>query len=420
MVLALAAQRGWIVFQLDVKSAFLHGELSEDVYVDQPLGYIKEGEEDKVYKLKKALYGLRQAPRAWYSKIEGYFAESGFEKCSYEHTLFVKVEGKGKILIVSLYVDDLIFTGNDCVMIENFKKSMMHKFEMTDLGEMKYFLGVEVKQGAGGIHLCQSKYAKEVLDRFGMTESNSVRNPIVPGSKLSKEGGGAEVDGTRYKQLIGSLMYLTATRPDLMYVVCLISRFMAHPKEAHWEAAKRVLRYLRGTVDMGVYYRREVLDDLVGYCDSDYAGNVDDSRSTTGFVFMLSAGAVSWSLRKHPIVTLSTTEAEYVAAAACACQCVWMQRVLNSLGYDHCRCVTLFCDNTSTIKLAKNHVFHGRSKHINVRFHFIRDLSKDGVVKLEFCGSSEQLADIFTKPLKLEAFERLRKMLGVVAKREVN
>lgn len=215
--------------QLDVKSAFLHGELSETIFIEQPQGYMQEDEEDKVYKLKKALYGLKQAPRAWYSRIEGYFIKEGFVRCSYEPTLFVKTDG-GKILMVSLYVDDLIYTGNDVGMCEKFKNSMKLEFDMTDLGKMKYFLGVEVQQSSKGIHLCQRKYAKEVLDRFGMGSCNSVKNPMVPGTKLSKEEGGADVDVTLFKQMVGSLMYLTATRLYMMYVACLISRYMANPR----------------------------------------------------------------------------------------------------------------------------------------------------------------------------------------------
>ena len=219
MVLALAAQKGWSVYQLDIKSAFLHGELKEDVYVEQPLGYIRKGEEEKVYKLKKALYGLKQAPRAWYSRIEAYFVNEGFEWCDYEHTLFVKTEKGGKrFLIVSLYVDDLIFIGNDACMFESFKNSMKDEFDMTDLGKMKYFLGVEVLQILEGIYLSQEKYAFELLEKFGLQNANSVKNPIVPGFKLSEEGEGARIDVIVYKKLIGSLMYITATIPDLIYI----------------------------------------------------------------------------------------------------------------------------------------------------------------------------------------------------------
>jgi hypothetical protein len=286
-------------------------------------------------------------------------------------------------LIVSLYVDDLIFTGNDESMFVKFKNSMKLEFDMTDLGKMKYFLGVEVLQNPEGIYISQRKYAKEVLERFRMENSNSVKNPIVPGVRLMKDEEGAKVNATMYKQLVGSLMYLTATRLDLMYVVSLISRFMASPTELHLQAAKRVLRYLKGTVDLGVFYRKKGNGELMAYTDSDYAGDVDDRKSTSGYVFLLSEGAVSWSSKKQPVVALSTTEAEFVAAASCACQGVWMRRVLEKLGHPQGKCTTVLCDNSSTIKLSKNPVMHGRSKHIDVRFHFLRDLTRDGVVELK-------------------------------------
>ena len=297
MVLALAAQNGWSVYQLDVKSAFLHGELKEDVYVEQPLGYIRKGEEEKVYKLNKALYGLKQAPRAWYSKIEAYFLNEGFERCDYEHTLFVKTEEGGKrFLIVSLYVDDLIFTGNDACMFESFKSSMKVEFDMMDLGKMKYFLGVEVLQTLEGIYLSQKKYACELLEKFGLQNANSVKNTIVPDFKLLEEGEGARIDAIVYKQLIGSLVYITTTRPDLMYVVCLLSRYMANPTDLHMQAAKRVLRYLKGTVELGVFYKRgEDVGELLAYTDNDFAGDTDDRKNTSGYVFLLSGRVVSWA-----------------------------------------------------------------------------------------------------------------------------
>ncbi|RVX17651.1 Retrovirus-related Pol polyprotein from transposon TNT 1-94 [Vitis vinifera] len=363
MVIALAARNGWSVYQLDVKSAFLHGELNEAVFIEQPQGYEKKGEEHKVYKLKKALYGLKQAPRAWYSRIEAYFIKEGFERCSCDHTLFIKTGDGGKILIVSLYVDDLIFTGNDESMFVKFKNSMKLEFDMTDLGKMKYFLGMEVLQNSEGIYISQRKYAKEVLERFGMEKSNSVKNPIVPGDRLTKNEGGVKVDATK---------------------------FMASPTEMHLQAAKRVLR------------------------------DVDDRKSTSGYVFLLSEGAVAWSSKKQPVVTLSTTEAEFVAAASCACQGVWMRRVLEKLGHSQGKCTTVLCDNNSTIKLSKNPVMHGRSKHIDVRFHFLRDLTREGVVELKHCGTQEQVADIMTKPLKLDVFLKLRELLGVSVVPRVN
>jgi hypothetical protein len=413
MIVALAAHKGWILYQLDVKSAFLHGELNEEVYVEQPKGYENKQNPQQVYKLKKALYGLKQAPRAWFSRIEAHFINEGFEKCYSEHTLFIKTDREGNILIVSLYVDDLIFTGNNELMFAEFKTSMLREFDMTDLGRMRFFLGIEVLQRPEGIYICQRKYASEVLKRFKMENSNSVHNPIAPGCKLYNDENGACVDETLFKQMVGCLMYLTATRPDLMFAVCLISRYMAKPTKLHLLAAKRILRYLRGTTELGIFYKKGGREGLIGYTDSDYAGDLEDRKSTSGYAFMMGSGAVAWSSRKQPIVTLSTTEAEFVAAAACASQAVWMQRILEKLSLKESKGTTIFCDNSSTIKLSKNPVLHGRSKHIDVRFHFLRDLTREGAVELVYCGTQEQLADIMTKPLPLAAFQKFRNQLGV-------
>nr|GEX68647.1 putative RNA-directed DNA polymerase [Tanacetum cinerariifolium] len=406
-LLAVDVQKGWNVYQLDVKSAFLYGELKEVVYVDQPQGFVKKGEETKVYCLKKALYGIKQAPRAWFSRIEGYFIREGFKKSNYDHTMFIKRDGKG-LLIVSLYIDDLIYVENDALLCERFKKSMQQEFEMTDLGMMRFFLGIEIQQSSKGIYLCQRKYAKEVLERFGIWNCNSVKNPIVPGTVLTKEGKGKEVDATLYKQLVSSLMYLTVTRPDMMYVVCLISHFIAKPREEHMQAAKRVLRYLKGTLDFGLFYYRNSDSKLKTYTDSDYARDIKDRRCTFGYVFLLSKAAICWSSRKQAIVTLSSTEAEYVAATSCACHCVWLKGVLKDLDFMQGESLEIFCDNSSTIKLSKNPMMHRRTTHIDVRYHYLRDFTNQQVVNLVFCGTQDQIADIMTKPVKLETFVKLR------------
>jgi hypothetical protein len=422
MIISLAAMNEWTVFQLDVKSAFLHGELIEQVFVDQPPGYVKKGSKHMVYKLKRALYGLKQAPRAWYNRIDTYFSKAGFHKCPYEHTLYIKTGGKGNLLIVCLYVDDLIFTGNDEGMFSTFKQSMMNKFEMTDLGKMKYFLGIEVTQSAGGIFICQKKYAREVLKRFRMDDCNPVQVPIIPGTKLTRDGEGEKIDSTYYKQMIGSLMYMTTIRPDLTYAVSLISRFMEAPTELHYQAVRKILRYLKGTLDYGLFYKKRKSErhELVGFSDSDYTGDVDDCKSTSGYVFLLSGAAVSWSSKKQPVVTLSTTEAEFIAAVSCACQGIWLRRILEEVKYTQQGPIMLFCDNSSTIKLSKNPVLHGKSKHIDVRFHFLRDLTKEGKVELVHCRSVEQIADILTKPLKAESFMKLRALLGMCSIDEIN
>nr|DAD39485.1 TPA_asm: hypothetical protein HUJ06_013808 [Nelumbo nucifera] len=375
IITALAAQKSWTIYQLDVKSVFLHGELSEEVFVEQPRGYEQKDNPHKVYKLKKALYRLKQAPRAWFSRIEAHLVNEGFERCHSEHTLFVKTSKGGKILIVSLYVDDLIFTGNDESMFYEFKSSMMREFDMTDLGKMRYFLGVEVLQKTDGIYIRQKKYVLNVLKRFGMEESNFVYNPIVPGFKVFKDENGVKVDATFFKQVVGSLMYLTATRPDLMFVI-----------------AKRVLRYLQGTTNLGIFYKKGGSDKLVAFTDSDYAGDLEDRKSTSGY----------------PIVSLSTIEAEFIAATSCTCEAVWMRRILEKLSHTQGNCTTVFCDNSSTIKLSKNPVMHGQSKHIDVRFHFLHDLTKEGI------------ANMMTKPLKIDTFLKLRKLMGVCEVPDVN
>ncbi|RVW39030.1 Retrovirus-related Pol polyprotein from transposon TNT 1-94 [Vitis vinifera] len=312
--------------ELDVKSAFLHGELNEEIFIEQPCGYVQKGNEQKVYKLNKALYGLKQAPCAWYSRIEAYFMKEVFEKCDYEHTLFIKTNKEGKVLIVSLYVDDLIFTGNDELMFAEFKHSMKHEFDMTDLGKMRYFLGLEVLQKSDGIFISQKRYVLEVLNRFGMDKSNSISKPIVPGCKLVKdEGKGGD-------------------------------------------------------------------DELVAYTDSDYAGNLEDRKSTS----------------------------EFIAATSCACQAVWLKRVLGKLDQNQSKSCVIQCDSSSAIKLSKNPVMHGRNKHIDVRFHFLRDLTKDGSMELVYCDTQEQLVDIMTKPLKLNTFVKLRGQLGVCSETYVN
>ncbi|PNX79687.1 copia-type polyprotein, partial [Trifolium pratense] len=325
---------------------------------------------------------LETSSGAWYIKIEGYFNEEKFEKCSHEHTLFVKHERNGKIIIVSLYVDDLICTGNDMHMIHAFKESMKKKFAMTDLGKMKYFLGVEVIQSEKGKFINQHKYAVEILKKF---------------------------DAREYKQMVGSLMYLLAIRLDIAYSVCLVARYMDRPIELHVTTIKRIMRYLKGTLVDGIMYsHRTNKIDLVGWSDSDYAGDLDDMKSTSGYVFMLGTGAISWSSKKQPIVTLSTTEAEYVAASICACQCLWLRSIMSHLKFEQSKPTVIYCDNSSCIKLSKNPIMHDRCKHIDVRFHFLRNLAKEGTMELKHCTSQEKLADLMTKLLKLDTFHKLK------------
>eukprot|EP00253_Pinus_taeda_P022758 PITA_22758 len=394
-VLSIAAQNKWKFYQMHLKSAFLNGVLKEEVYIEQPLGYEKKGEEHKVCKLKKTLYGLKQAPRAWYSRIDSYLLENGFDKCEREPTIYIK-EKDGKILIVVLYVDDVIFTGNDDYLIQNFKAVIKEEFEMTDMGLLRYFLGIEVDQNENGIFMSQARYVNEVLGRFNMQECKAAITPTVMGLKLSKVDSSKDFDPSLYKSIAGSLMYLTATRPDIMFAISLISRFMETPKEAHWQAAKRILRYVKGTKKFGILYNVSEHSDLVGYTDSDWARSVDDRKSTSGYVFHMGSGAISWDSKKQSIVALSTKEAEYVAATT-----VWMRRMLRSLGQEQAKATVIFCDNSSAIALSKNSMFHKRTKHIDTRFHYIRELVSNGEISLEHCRTQEQVADKATGSEKL-------------------
>jgi len=297
---------------------------------------------------------------------------------------------------------------------------MQLEFDMTDLGKMRHFLGIEVIHNESGIFICQRQYAREVLLRFNMIESNSVRNPMVPGTILSKDDAGAPVDATKFKQAVGSLMYLKVTQPDLMFGVSLINRYMANPKESHLATTKRIFRYLKGTIEHGPFYQKGKEIGLTAYSDRNYAGDLDDRRSTSKSVFMMGTIAVSWASKKQHVVSLSTTEAEYIAAASCACQCIWLRRILEHLELEEKEATKILCDNNSTIQLSKNPVFHGRNKHIAIRFHFLRDLVSDQVVQLKYCNTNEQVVDVMTKAVKLDQFEKFRHMFGIVKVTEIS
>ncbi|CAM8908570.1 unnamed protein product [Rhodiola kirilowii] len=405
---------------MDVKSAFLNGVLEEEVYVDQPPGYVQREKENNVYKLKKALYGLKQAPRAWYARIDTYMLENGFQKCPYEHTLYIKTNAEGQMLIVCLYVDDLIFTESLEEMFIKFREAMTRQFEMTDMGLMSYFLGIEVEQADSGIFISQKKYAKDILKRFKFEGMKAVAERL----EMMKEGTGELVNLTYFKSIVGSLRFLTSTRPDIVYRVELISRFIIQPQQSHLLAAKRILRYISGTSDYGIMYSHMNEFCLIGYIDSDWVGDVETRKSTSGYAFYLGNGVVSWSSKKQQVVALSTAEAEYIVVTTAAYQAVWLRRILEDLKHKQEGPTKIMCDNKSAIALAKNPVFHDRSKHIGIRYHYIRELVKDGEIELEFCRINEQVTDTFIKGLSSDKFELFRHMLEVAkdygSRRSVN
>jgi hypothetical protein len=413
MLIALATKYHWKLHQLDVKSAFLNGELKEEVYLTQPEGFVEKGQEHLVCKLKKALYGLKHAPRSWYEKIDSFFLQQGFMRSKSDPNLYTKFDEQGYIVLISLYVDDLIITGNAEKLIDEIKEQLSKVFEMKDLGELHYCLGLEVWRNAGQTFVCQSKYIREILKRFKMDQCKSSSVPMQQNVKLSCDDGSKEVNGTVYRQMVGSLNYLTTTRPDISYSVSVLSQFMAKPHESHWNATKAVLRYLKGTLDYGIKYTDASDVELTGYSDSDWAGNLDDRRSTTGYAFGIGSGVVSWSSKKQPTVSLSSTEAEYKALCAATCEVVWLRRLLQDVGEERKEPTMIKCDNQSSINIAKNPIFHARTKHVEAQFHFVREKLQSNEIALMYCNTSENVVDIFTKPLGKIKFELFREMLGV-------
>ena len=412
MLLAFASSYNFKLYQMDVKSAFLNGFIQEEVYVEQPPGFEDYENPNHVFKLKKALYGLKQAPRAWYERLSKFLIEKGFRRGKVDTTLFILIENKN-ILLVQVYVDDIIFGSTNESLCKFFSNLMQSEFEMSMMGELNFFLGLQIKQGKEGTFVSQTKYCKELLKRFGMDNAKAMDTPMSTTCYLDKDEQGKNIDVKKYRGMIGSLLYLTASRPDIMFSVCMCARYQANPKESHLSAVKRIMKYLIGTLNVGLWYPKGSTCDLIGYSDSDFAGCKLDRKSTSGTCHLLGNSLVSWHSKKQVSVALSTAEAEYVAAGSCCAQILWMKQQLVDYGLmlDH---IPIKCDNTSAINLTKNPVQHSRTKHIEIRHHFIRDHVEKGDVVIEFVETSKQLADIFTKPLCKESFFNIRNELGIL------
>ncbi|GJX83321.1 retrovirus-related pol polyprotein from transposon TNT 1-94 [Tanacetum coccineum] len=380
--LANAASKNMTVYQMDVKTAFLNGELKEEVYVSQPEGFVDPDRPHHVYRLKKALYGLKQAPRAWYDTLSKFLLAQGFSKGVVDPTLFIRKTGK-HTLHVQIYVDDIIFASTDPKDCDRFSNEMSSKFQMSMMGQISFFLGLQISQNPRGIFINQSKYANEILKKFDLHKSDPVDTPMVERTKLDEDLSGIPVDQTQYRSMIGSLMYLTASRPDLVFAVCMCARYQSKPTKKHLEAVKRVFRYLQGSINMGLWYPKDTAMALTAYADADHAGCQDTRRSTSGSAQFLGDKLVSWSSKKQTSTSISSTEAEYIAMSGCCAQILWMRSQLSDYGfaYNH---IPLYCDNKSAIALCCNNVQHSRSKHIDIRHHFIREQVEKGVVELYF------------------------------------
>ncbi|GAU50842.1 hypothetical protein TSUD_232190 [Trifolium subterraneum] len=423
LVIAIASSMNWSLSHMDVKSAFLNGPLEEEVYVSQPPGFEVDAQKDKVYKLQKALYGLKQAPRAWNKRIDTFMHKEGFVKCSVEFGVYMKGNDVSDAILICLYVDDLLITGSNKNCIEKFKGRLKNEFEMSDLGKLNYFLGLEFLYEPNGIVLHQKKYIADVLKRFHMEHCNEVETPIEANLKLSKGEDEQAVDATLFKQVVGSLRFICNTRPNINYAVGSVSRFMSNPKASHMVASKRILRYLKGTRDFGLAFptsNKESKIELEGFSDSDWCGDKEDRRSTSGYWFRFKNSPISRSSRKQSIVALSSCEAQYVAAAQAACQAVWLESLLDELKIKYVKPVKLNVDNKSAISLARNPIAHGRSKHIEIKYHFLRDQVSKEKLTVEYCKTDVQIAHILTKPLRADRFKELRKMLGITQMEKLN
>ena len=409
--LANAASQNMVVYQMDVKTAFLNGDLKEVVYVSQPEGFVDPERPNHVYRLKKALYGLKQAPRAWYDTLSKFLLANKFSKGVVDPTLFTRKTGK-HLLHVQIYVDDIIFASSDPSECDRFSQEMSSEFQMSMMGQMSFFLGLQISQNPNGIFINQSKYANEILKKFGFDSSDSVDTPMIERSKLDEDDVGIPVDQTMYRSMIGSLMYLTASRPDLLFAVCICARYQSKPTKKHLEAVKRVFRYLKGTIHMGLWYPKETSMALTAYSDADHAGCQDTRRSTSGGAQFLGNKLVSWSSKKQMSTSISSTEAEYIAMSSCCAQILWMRSQLSDYGFI-CNKIPMYCDNKSAIALCCNNVQHSRTKHIDIRHHFIREQVEKGIVELYFVRTEFQLADIFTKALSRERFHFILPRLGM-------
>eukprot|EP00253_Pinus_taeda_P025994 PITA_25994 len=383
LALSIAAVRGWEVHHMDVKNAFLHGDLEEEIYMEQPPGYMQNS--SLVCKLKKSLYGLKEAPRAWYAKMDSYLLSQNFVRCKYDSNVYF-LKKIDSLLIIVLYVDDLLITGSSTSAITNIKTALHKQFSMTDMGLLHFFLGLEIHQRDSGITISQPKYAKDLLARFHMSDCKPAATPFLSGIKLKNGKDTPLVDCTLYRQLVGSLLYLTHSRPGLSYA---------------------------GTITYGIHYAANCSLNLIGFTNSDWAGDTIDRKSTSGYVLSLGSGPICWSSKKQAAIALSSAEAEYRGAVNATIQAIWLQHFLSELGISVHHPTVIWCDNQSTLKFCRDPMQRQRTKHIEIHMHFIRELIHDGIIDLQYCPSSEQIADIFTKTFTEQKFRFLRNRLWV-------
>lgn len=411
-LLAMCAAKELHIRQLDIETAFLNGEVEEEIYVRQPRGY-ERGDPSKVCRLLKALYGLKQAARAWYQKLTEVLKAKGMAPCDADPCLFKGIRNGGTVFIL-VYVDDLLIVATSNITADAVEADIMGAFTARRMGEPTFFLGLHIDRNkqAGTIALGQRQYVSTLLERFGMEEANPVRLPMGVGSRLRQMGEALAEDLAQlYQELVGALLYIaTCTRPDISFAVGQLSRHVAKPTTNHLMAAKAVLRYLKGTRELAINYGKA--EDMVGYSDADYAGDLDTRLSTTGYIFTLNGAAVSWASKRQATVSHSTTEAEYVAAAMAVQEAVWLRRLLHDLT-GVTKPMVMRCDNQSALAMMRNAVCSARTKHIDVAYHFLREKVHDGELLPAHVPTGEMVADMLTKALPIPSFSTCRQEVGV-------
>lgn len=396
-ILALAASQSWSLHQMDVKNAFLHGDLKEEVYIRLPNGMPTSSSND-VCKLKRSLYGLKQAPRVWFETFRSTLLGFSFTQSLHDSSLFLRRTSKG-IVVLLVYVDDMIITGSDKEAISEIQNLLHSTFHMKDLGQLNYFLGLEVHHQPQGIFLNQHKYILDLVRLAGLTGTTSVDTPMEINVKYRRDEGELLENPTLYRKLVGKLIYLTITRPDISYAVHTVSKFMLSPRHLHLSAVRRIIRYLLGTPSRGLFFSAGSSIQLQAYSDSDWAGCPDTRKSTTGWFMFLGDALVSWKCKKQDSVSKSSTEAEYRAMADASAEIIWLRGLLTELGFSQDQPTKLHADNTSAIQIVANPVYHERTKHIEVDCHFIRVAYDRHIITLPHISSSLQLADILTKSM---------------------
>ena len=413
ILISLAVNLDWPLYQYDIKNAFLHGNLKEEIYMKYPPGYEGIRNEGKVCKLQKALYGLKQSPRAWFGRFSQAMKSLDYHQCNGEHTLFFKHTSQGLITILIVYVDDIIITGNNVKDIKDLEQHLTKHFDVKQLGPLKYFLGIEFARSSGGILMTQQKYILELLEETKHLNCHPNETPIEANHKLAIIDSDPKIEISSYQKLIGKLLYLSHTRPDICYTVNILSQFMHSPRNSHFQAANRVLRYLKGTSGLGITYQKSGKLDLVLYTDSDFAGSRVDYRSTTGYCTLFGGNLVTWRSKKQSVVSKSSTEAEFRAMSKGIDEVMWIKHLLEELKISYIKPITIRCDNKSAISIAHDPVYHDRMKHVNIDRFYIQEHLEQGILKTEHVISEDQCADIFTKGLPVKTMKHLITKLGM-------